>query len=163
MGMMVVFTVVMVSHNGGPDGNVDDAGDVGGGGDGDSNASCGGGHDGGSINGHSGGGGRGKDEYKGFPGDAESTCQSMRHRRDVGSIPGSGRSAGIGNGNPLQYSCWENLMDRGAWPMTVHGLQRVGHNQAHMHQHQGWIWSELWCIWICGSSGAIEDSDAGKD
>ena len=36
--------------------------------------------------------------------------------RNVGSIPGSGRSPGIGNGNPLQYSCLENSMDRGAWP-----------------------------------------------
>ena len=35
--------------------------------------------------------------------------------RDVGSIPGSGRAPGSGNGNPLQYSCLENHMDRGAW------------------------------------------------
>ena len=39
---------------------------------------------------------------------------------DVGSIPGSGRSPGEGNGNPLQYSCWENPMDRGAWWAIVH-------------------------------------------
>ena len=38
-----------------------------------------------------------------------------RDTRDEGSIPGLGRSAGIGNGNPLQYSCLENSMDRGAW------------------------------------------------
>ena len=38
--------------------------------------------------------------------------------RDVGLIPGSGRSPGVGNGNPLQYSCWENSMDRGAWRAT---------------------------------------------
>ena len=44
---------------------------------------------------------------------------------DVGSIPGSGRSPGEGNGNPLQYSCLENSMDRGAWSM---GSQRVGHD-----------------------------------
>ena len=37
------------------------------------------------------------------------------HIRDVDSIPGSGRSPGDGNGNPLQYSCLENSMDRGAW------------------------------------------------
>ena len=36
-------------------------------------------------------------------------------RRDMGSIPGSGRSPGGGHGNPLQYSCLENPMDRGAW------------------------------------------------
>ena len=40
---------------------------------------------------------------------------------DVGLIPGSGRSPGGGNGNPLQYSCLENPMDRGAWRGTVHG------------------------------------------
>ena len=39
-------------------------------------------------------------------------------------IPGSGRSPGGGRGNPLQYSCLENLMDRGAWRATVHGVTR---------------------------------------
>ena len=39
---------------------------------------------------------------------------------DLGSIPGSGRSSGEGNGNPLQYSCLENPMDRGAWWAAVH-------------------------------------------
>ena len=48
--------------------------------------------------------------------------------RDMGSIPGSGRSPGGGHGNPLQYFCLENPMDRGAWWVTVHGLQRVGHD-----------------------------------
>ena len=42
--------------------------------------------------------------------------------KDMGSIPGSGRSPGEGNDNPLQYSCLENLMDRGTWRATV---QRV--------------------------------------
>ena len=41
---------------------------------------------------------------------------------DLGLIPGSGRSPGEGNGNPLQYSCLENPMDGGAWWATVHGL-----------------------------------------
>ena len=40
---------------------------------------------------------------------------------DLGSIPGSGRSPGEGNGNPLQYSCLENPMGRGAWKATFHG------------------------------------------
>jgi len=40
---------------------------------------------------------------------------SAYHVGDLGSIPGSGRSPGEGNGNPLQYSCLENPMDRGAW------------------------------------------------
>ena len=39
---------------------------------------------------------------------------------DLGSIPGLGRSRGEGNGNPLQYSCLEDSMDRGAWYVTVH-------------------------------------------
>ena len=42
--------------------------------------------------------------------------------RDVGSIPGSGRLPGVGNGNPLQYSCLKNPTDRGAWWTTVHGV-----------------------------------------
>ena len=46
----------------------------------------------------------------------------------LGSIPGSGRSPGEGNGNPLQYSCLENPMDREAWQAAVHGSQRVGHD-----------------------------------
>ena len=40
-------------------------------------------------------------------------------------IPGSGRSPGEGNGNPLQYSCLENPMDRGAWGATVHGVAKI--------------------------------------
>ena len=52
----------------------------------------------------------------------ESACSSG----DPGLIPGSGRSPGEGNGNPLQYSRLENPMDRGAWQVTVHGVTRVG-------------------------------------
>ena len=44
--------------------------------------------------------------------------------RDVGSIPGSGRSPGGGHGNPLQYSCLKNPMDRGAWKATVHRVAK---------------------------------------
>ena len=44
--------------------------------------------------------------------------------RDAGLIPGSGRSSGEGNGNPLQYSCLENSMDRGAWRATVHRVAK---------------------------------------
>ena len=47
---------------------------------------------------------------------------------DPSLIPGSGRSPGERNGNPLQYSCLENPMDGGAWQTTVHGSQRVGHD-----------------------------------
>ena len=59
----------------------------------------------------------------GFPGgsdDKESTCNAG----DWGLIPGSGRSPGEGNGNPLQYSCLGNPMDRGAWRVTVHGVTK---------------------------------------
>ena len=55
-----------------------------------------------------------------FPGDSdgrESTCNAGNRS----SIPGSGRPLGGGNGNPLQYSCLENPMDRGAWWAAIHG------------------------------------------
>ena len=41
---------------------------------------------------------------------------------DLGLIPGLGRSPAVGTGNPLRYSCLENLMDRGAWRATAHGV-----------------------------------------
>ena len=47
---------------------------------------------------------------------------------DVVLIPGSGRSPRKGNGNPLQYFCPENSMDKGAWQATVHKITRVGHS-----------------------------------
>jgi len=57
----------------------------------------------------------------GFPGSSdgkESACSAG----DLGSIPGSGRSPGEGNGSPLQYLCLENSMDRRAWRATVYGV-----------------------------------------
>ena len=62
-----------------------------------------------------------------FPGGSEGE-ESTRNAGDLGSIPGLGRSPGGGNGNPLQYSCLENPMERGAWRATVHGVARVGHD-----------------------------------
>ena len=56
----------------------------------------------------------------------ESACNAG----DLSSIPGLGRSPGEGNGNPLQYSCLENPMDRGAWWATFHGVSRVRHDLA---------------------------------
>ena len=50
--------------------------------------------------------------------------------RHVGSIPGLGRSPGGGHGNPLQYSCLKNPMDRGAWGLQFVGLQRVNMTEA---------------------------------
>ena len=44
--------------------------------------------------------------------------------RDTGSVPGLGRSPGGRHGNPLQYSCLENFMDRGVWQATVHGVPK---------------------------------------
>ena len=55
-----------------------------------------------------------------FPGSSVSK-ESACNAGDQGSIPRSGGSPGEGNGNPLQYSCLENSMDRGAWWATVHG------------------------------------------
>ena len=58
-----------------------------------------------------------------FPGGSEvkvSACNTG----DLGLIPGSGRSLGEGNGNPFQYSCLDNPMDRGAWWATVHGVAK---------------------------------------
>ena len=49
---------------------------------------------------------------------------SVGDTRDSALIPGLGRSLCIGNGNPLQYSCLENPMDRGAWRATVHGVAK---------------------------------------
>ena len=60
--------------------------------------------------------------------------------RNAGSTPGSGRSLGEGNGNPFQYSCLENPMDRGGWWATVHGvtksqtgLKQLTHTQTFMY------------------------------
>ena len=57
----------------------------------------------------------------GFPGDTV-VKNTPANARDTCSIPGSGKSHRVGNGNPLQYSCLENSMDRGAWWATVHGV-----------------------------------------
>ena len=55
---------------------------------------------------------------------------SAYNEKDLVSIPGSGRPPGEGNGNPLQYSCLENPMDRGAWWATVPWVARIGHSLA---------------------------------
>ena len=58
-----------------------------------------------------------------FPGGSESK-ESAGNTGDAGTIPGSRRSPVEGNGYPLQYSCLENSMDRGAWQATVHGVAK---------------------------------------
>ena len=59
----------------------------------------------------------------GFPGGSDSK-EPACNAGDPGSISGSGRSPGVGNGNPFQYSCLENSTDRGAWWATVHGVPK---------------------------------------
>ena len=60
---------------------------------------------------------------KGFPGGSDGK-EFACNVGNWGSIPGYGRSTGEGNGNPLQYSCLKNSMDRGAWQATVHGVAK---------------------------------------
>ena len=64
----------------------------------------------------------------GFPSGSDSK-DSVCNVGDLHSIPGLGRSPGEGNGYPLQHSCLENSMDRGAWHVTIQGSQRVGHDR----------------------------------
>ena len=59
----------------------------------------------------------------------ESTCNAQ----DPGLIPGLGGSPGEGNGNPLQYSCLENSMDRGAWWAAVHGAAKSWTQLSNQH------------------------------
>ena len=61
--------------------------------------------------------------------------------RDVGSIPGLGRSPGEGHGNPLQYSCLKNPMDRGAWRATVHRVTQSQTRLKRLSTHAG-FWLE---------------------
>ena len=67
-----------------------------------------------------------KKEKMGFPGGSvvKNPSANAGDTRDAGSVSGSGRSPGGGYGNPLQYSCLENPMDRGAWWDTVHGAAK---------------------------------------
>ena len=58
-----------------------------------------------------------------FPGGSDGK-ESACNAGDPGSVDGLGRSPGEGNGNPLQYSCLENSMGRGAWRATVHGVAK---------------------------------------
>ena len=62
-------------------------------------------------------------DYPDLPGDSDGKAP-VYNAGDLGLIPGSGRSPGEGNGNPLQYYCLENPMDRGTWQATVHGVTK---------------------------------------
>ena len=73
----------------------------------------------------------------GFPGDVsgkEPICNAG-DIRDASSIPGLGRSPGEGNGNPLQYSCLENSIDRGAWLATVYGVAKTSTGLKRLNRH----------------------------
>ena len=72
--------------------------------------------------------------------------------RDVGSIPGSGRSPGEGNGTPLQYSCLENPMDRGAWQATVYRVTKSQTRLKRLRRHASYNKNKyLPSLSFCGS------------
>ena len=88
---------------------------------------------------------------------------------DLASIPGSGRSPGVGNDNPFQYSCLENSMDRRAWLATVHGIAKSrthliapGHSQlthgdpVFFAELSTWLSGEDLCRKACVSAGGSE-------
>ena len=70
--------------------------------------------------------------YMGLPGGSDSK-ESASNGWDLGLIPGPGRSLGEGNGNPLQYSCLENSMDRGAWRAAARGVTESNMTDQHFH------------------------------
>ena len=66
---------------------------------------------------------KGREFQKNIPGGSDGKA-SVYNAGDLSLIPGSGRFPGEGNGNPLQYSCPKNPMDRGAWRAAVHGMAK---------------------------------------
>ena len=69
---------------------------------------------------------------KSFPSDSL-VKSPLLNAGDVGSISGSGRSLGGRNGNPSQYSCLGNPMNRGGWQATVHGVSKESYMMEHTH------------------------------
>ena len=71
----------------------------------------------------------------------------------MGSISGSGRSLGVGNSNPLQYSCLENPMDRGTWQATSHGITKsqTELSTAHTHQSSFVLFFPMIAVWVPGT------------
>ena len=83
----------------------------------------------------------GAQENKGFPG--RSVAKNLpANAGEEGLNPGSGRSPGEGNGNPLQYSCLENSIDRGAWRAIVHGVSK-NRPRPSMHTPGVTVWLEI--------------------
>ena len=85
---------------------------------------------------------------RGFPGGAvvKNPLANAGDTRDVGLIPGSGRSPGVGNGNPLQSSCLENSMERGDWWAILHGATKSPtqlSTHTHMQGLSGYIIAKL--------------------
>ena len=74
--------------------------------------------------------------------------------RDIGSIPGSGRSPGGGHGNPLQCSCLENPMVRGSWRATVHGVAKSWTRLKQLSKHP-WLWAKLQPLFLHGTISCI--------
>ena len=74
-------------------------------------------------------------KFPAFPGGSvvKNLPASAGEARDVGSIPGLGRSPAVGNSNPLQYSCLENSIDRAAWRATVHGVAELDMTEHSAH------------------------------
>ena len=84
--------------------------------------------------------------YWGFPSGiaVKNPSASEGYTRDLGSIPGLGRSPGKGNGNPLQYHCLKSPMDRGAWWATVHGVTK-SRSQLSMRSHTSFTEPNFCC------------------
>ena len=87
----------------------------------------------------------------GFPGGR--VVKNLPAMQQTGSVPGSRRSPGGGNGNPLQYSCLDQLMDRGAWQATVPGVAK-SRMWLSMHRQHIDIFSKWICMCSTGSSNA---------
>jgi len=84
-------------------------------------------------------------DFPGRPSGKEPACQyNAGDIKDVGLIPELGRSPGEGNGNPLQYSCLKNPMDRGAWRATVHGVAKSQTRLKGLSTH----------VWGCSSASS---------
>ena len=80
----------------------------------------------------------------GCPAGKESTCNAG----NLGSIPGSGQSPGEGNGHPLQYSCLENPMDRGAWRATVHRVAKSWTQMKQLSMHFIYSYYKILAIFL---------------
>ena len=76
----------------------------------------------------------------GFPGGriVKNLSANAGDARDMGLIPGSGRSPGVGNGNPLQYSCLKTSMDRRAWWAIVHGVTKDLNTSQQLNNNNKW-------------------------